>query len=164
MGRSALMAQSSSSAGKSEGAKAKRTSHMAMAKTTVWTKDEGEWMDVPVFPAGAKMKVASGDPKTGPSDLYVKMPAGYGVPFHWHTPVESVYLTSGTMELEMIKTKEKKSIEAGSLFIAPGKMIHKASCTSKDDCLFFLHSSGPFDIHLVGQSGKEPKTTAKRSQ
>ncbi len=61
----------------------------------------------------------------------------------------------------MWKSSEKKSVDAGSLFFAPSKMIHKASCTSKDDCFFFLHSTSAFDIHLVDESGKDVTPKAK---
>ncbi len=47
----------------SSGEKVKTTVRVP-AKARIWTKDEGDWMDVPVFPAGAKMKVASGDPSS----------------------------------------------------------------------------------------------------
>jgi quercetin dioxygenase-like cupin family protein len=116
---------------------------------TLWTPAEGEWKDVPVFPKGAQMKVISGDPGKGASDLYVKFPAGYVAPLHWHTPAESVYVQSGSLEFGMQHSDQTHTIGAGGFFHSPPKMIHKATCSTKEDCYFFLHSTGAFDIHLV---------------
>ena len=126
----------------------------------IWTPAEGEWMDIPVFPPGGKMKVINGDPFKGASDMYLKMPAGYVAPWHFHTPIESVYVQAGNMEFEMWKG-EKKASPPGSFFLALPKMIHEAKCTGKTDCYLFLHSSGAFDIHLVDANGKEIVTAAK---
>jgi quercetin dioxygenase-like cupin family protein len=128
----------------------KSSTHKTMAKAaTYWTNTEGEWMDVPVFPKGAQMKVISGNPKTGASDLFVKMPAGYVAPLHWHTPAESVYMQAGTLEFGEAHSSATHTISAGGFFHSPPKMVHKATCTGNEDCYFFLHSTGPFDIHLV---------------
>ena len=133
----------------------------AAAHATIWTNTQGEWQDVPVFPKGAQMKVISGNPKAGPSDLYVKFPAGYGVPFHWHTPVESVYEQAGSLELAMPHSTDTHTIAAGGFFRSPSHMVHKATCTSSEDCYFFLHSTGPFDIHLVAPAAAAKSNSAK---
>lgn len=123
--------------------------HGRAAEAASWNTDQGEWSDVPVLPEGAQMKVIHGNPKTGASDLYVKMPSGYVAPFHWHTPNESVYMQAGSLELAMPNTSDTHTISPGGFFYAPSHMVHKATCTGNADCYFFLHSSGPFDIHLA---------------
>jgi quercetin dioxygenase-like cupin family protein len=121
-----------------------------------WTKDQGDWMAVPVFPAGAQMKVIHGDPNKGAADLYIKLPPKYDTTFHWHTPVESVYVEAGQLELSMPHSSEKKTIGPGGFFQSPAKMVHRAVCVSNEDCYFYLHSSGKFDIHLVNGGGMAP--------
>ena len=137
------------------GAGAHRKAAAKAAQAVFWSNTEGEWMDVPVFPKGAQMKVINGDPKKGASDLFVKFPAGYVAPLHWHTPAESVYMQAGTLEFGMPNSAATHTIAAGGFFHSAPKMVHKATCTGNEDCYFFLHSTGPFDIHLVqtGTSG-----------
>ncbi len=132
-----------------KGARSHKSGNRAPNAATFWTSTEGDWMDVPVFPKGAQMKVISGDPAKGASDLYVKFPAGYVAPLHWHTPAESVYVQAGSLEFGMQHSNETHTVAAGGFFNSPPKMIHKASCSTKEDCYFFLHSTGAFDIHLV---------------
>lgn len=109
-------------------------------------------MPVPdIFPEGGQMKVMYGAPAKGPSDLYFRFPAGYGVPWHFHTPVEKVMVNQGTMEFEM-RGGKKISLKEGGYVHFPSASPHKAACTGSTECLFFLVSNGPFDIHLVDEN------------
>jgi len=139
--------------GKTKAKSTGKSSHAAV----FWTKDTGEWTAVPVFPSGAMMKVINGDPGKGPADIYIKLPANYDTTFHWHTPVESVYVDAGQLELSMPKSSEKQTIGPGGFFQSPSKMVHRAVCASSEDCYFYLHSAGKFDIHLVDEDGKPRK-------
>lgn len=119
---------------------------------TAWTSDRGEWMPLPdIFPKGGQMKVIHGDPAKGPSDLYFRFPAGYGVPWHFHTPVEKVFVDQGAMEFEM-RGDKKVSLKEGGYVRFPKASPHKATCSGSTDCLFLLSSDGPFDIHLVDEN------------
>jgi hypothetical protein len=44
-------------------------------------------------------------------------------------------------------------------------MIHQACCVGKQDCTVLVHSSLPFDVHIVDENGKEippPKPAPKK--
>jgi quercetin dioxygenase-like cupin family protein len=125
-------------------------------KAVFWTKSS-DWKDVPVFPKGAQMQVIHGDPNTGAADMYIKVPSKYDTTFHWHTPVETVYIDSGQLEFSMPHNDQKKTLGSGGFFQSPPKMVHRAVCTSPEDCYFYLHSAGKFDIHLVDEMG-HPRT------
>jgi quercetin dioxygenase-like cupin family protein len=122
-------------------------------QAVLWAKG-GEWMDVPVFPKGAQMQVMNGDPNKGAADMYIKLPSKYDTTFHWHTPIESVYVDGGQMEFSMPGSDEKKKLGSGGFFQSPAKMVHRAVCTSSEACYFYLHSAGKFDIHLVDEHGR----------
>lgn len=116
---------------------------------TAWTSEKGEWMPLPdVFPKGGEFKVMRGDPAAGPAEFYFKFPAGYGVPWHFHTPVERVFMDKGTVEFEM-RGGQKTSIGEGGYIHFPSRSPHTATCTSSEDCYFYLASNDVFDIHLV---------------
>lgn len=101
-----------------------------------------------IFPPGGEVKVIHGDPATGPSDMYFRFPAGYGVPWHFHSPVEKVLVQQGTMTFQ---TREGEIVDLapGGYIRFPPRSPHRATCTSEETCLFFLVSDAPFDIHLV---------------
>lgn len=127
-------------------------------QATAWTADKGEWMPLPdIFPAGGQMKVMRGDPAKGPADFYFKFPAGYGVPWHFHTPVEVVLMDRGTIEFEM-RGGQKVALGEGGYIHFPSASPHKATCTANTECLFYLVSSGPFDIHLVDDKWNTTKS------
>lgn len=129
-----------------------------LQENEIWSPPNAEWMDVPVFAPGAKMKVIHGDPATGPSDLYIRFPAEYGVQWHFHTPVEQVFMQSGTMEIEIRESGQEATLGAGGYFLAPSRSIHRATCKGPTECYFFLHASGPFDINVVDENGKVIKS------
>ena len=120
--------------------------------TKVWSSDQGTWGEVPEFP-GVQMKLVNGNPRTGPSDIYLEVPAGNRVPFHWHSATETVYLERGTLELQMWDNTQTHLLNGNSYFQTPPRMIHRATCTSAEDCYLFVHSGGPFDIHVVNDQG-----------
>ncbi len=133
-----------------------RTTYEPSATTTkVWSSDEGSWAAVPEFP-GVQMKLVNGNPRTGPSDLYLEIPAGNRIPFHWHSATESAYLERGTLELQMWDNSQTRVLNGNSYFQAPPRMIHRVTCTSAEDCYLFVHSGGPFDIHIVNEQALPP--------
>lgn len=119
----------------------------------MWTAERGEWMSLPdIFPRGGTMKVIQGDPSRGPSDLYMRFPAGYVTPWHFHSPTERLYVDKGKIQFEMMNG-ESRTLGEGGFVMVPGRMAHRASCTGDDECTFYLSSGGPFDVHLVDEKG-----------
>jgi quercetin dioxygenase-like cupin family protein len=120
----------------------------------VWMAKKGEWAPLPdVFPTGGMMQVIQGDPATGPSDVYLKFPANYSVPWHYHTAVERVYVDKGSIKFEMMEG-ETTTLTEGGFMLVPSRMVHKASCVSSEECTLYLASSAPFDIHVVDRQGR----------
>lgn len=121
--------------------------HMARA-------DQGTFTPLPdIFPPGATMMVMDGNPATGPSVLYFRFPAGYRIPMHFHTPGERLYMDSGALQFRMFDG-ETTTLEQGSYVYYPPRMPHEAVCQGGAECDLFLHSEGPFDVHLIDQNGK----------
>lgn len=120
---------------------------------------KGKWMPVPqeVFPKGAEMQVLNGDPARGPADFYFRVPSNYTFPWHFHTPIEKLFIDEGSLRYET-RGGDTQTLRAGDYVYVPARSPHKVTCTSAGECSFFLSSSGPFDIHLVDENWKTTKS------
>ena len=49
----------------------------------------------PLFPKGCEIAVLRGDPSEPNADVFLKVPANYTIPPHWHTSAERMVLVSG---------------------------------------------------------------------
>jgi anti-sigma factor ChrR (cupin superfamily) len=126
----------------------------------------------PIFTAAADLKWADLDPKGAPgvkvADLwgdrtkgafgaYLKLPAGFAVPLHTHTHAMKVIFVSGTY-VQAPEGKPEVRLGPGSYMMQPGgNYRHTTSCDKASDCVFFVESSGAFDLKVV----ETPKSAAK---
>ena len=118
----------------------------------------------PVFTAAADLKWTDLDPKGAPgvkvADLwgdhtkgaygaYLKLPAGFAVPLHTHTHAMKVIFVSGTY-IQAPEGKPEVRLGPGSYMMQPGgNYRHTTTCDKASDCVFFVESSGAFDLKLV---------------
>jgi quercetin dioxygenase-like cupin family protein len=116
------------------------------------TSPEIKWGPAPaVFPAGAQMAVMQGDP--GGNALFtvrLRMPDGYKIAPHTHPTDENVTVISGTFEVGMGKTFEKKGmmrLSPGGFVTAPANGAHYA--ITKGETIVQVHAMGPFAMTYV---------------
>ncbi len=119
--------------------------------------EQGAWSDIPGVP-GAQMKPLHAEPGRAPTDLIIRLKSGVSSP--WHSSVESIYTLAGEGEFSMLKTGEKTSAHPGGFIRMPANMVHKVRCAGQQDCVVFVHTALPFDIHIVDEHGK-PVAEAK---
>ena len=139
-----------------------RAAHPAPAMM-VWTPGQGEWIPIPG--TNAKMKVVKADPGKPPTDLYIWQPAGTDTPLHFHSSDERIYNITGEGQYRMWKGAFGATLGPGTFVLVPARMIHQARCVSKQDCTVLVHTTLPFDVHIVDENGKEippPKPAAKK--
>jgi quercetin dioxygenase-like cupin family protein len=105
------------------------------------------------LPTCTKLAVESGDPSKGPSVIVFKGSPGCSIPWHWHTPTEHVMVVSGSAKVEMKDTASVATLGPGGYAMMPSKHVHRFTCTSA--CSAFVSSDKAFDIHYVGEDGKE---------
>ena len=111
----------------------------------------GDWSPMPdIMPKGAEMQILQGNPASGAADFYFKVPPNYTFPWHFHTPVERLFVDAGMLRWEL-RGGGTETLDAGDYVYVPARSPHRVTCTSNDTCYFFLASSGPFDIHLVDE-------------
>ena len=122
-----------------------------------------EWAPAPpIFPAGAKMAVISGDPgKEGLFTVELSFPDGYKVPPHFHPTDESVTVQEGTFlvgmgdKLDPKKTKEMKKGDSGSL---PAGTHHFA--IARGPTIVSVSAQGPFAMTYVNPADDPTKRGA----
>jgi len=102
----------------------------------------------PIFPKGCEVTVLRGDPANGPSDVFLRTPANYRLPPHWHTSPEHMILVSG--ELHVTYEGQKPAVlRAGSYTYGPAKAKHEARCAKAGPCVLFIAFESPIDAVLV---------------
>ena len=111
-----------------------------------------KFVTVPGLPTCAPGSVQSGDPSKGPSIILAKMAAGCIIPWHWHTPNEHLMVVSGVASAEM-KGEKPVTLLAGGFAIMPSHHIHQFRAIK--DCVLYVYSDAPFDIHYVDGQGNE---------
>ena len=119
---------------------------------------ELKWTDLD--PAGAPgVKVADlwGDHAKGAFGAFFKLPAGFAVPLHTHTHDMKVVFVSGTY-IQNPEGKPEFRLGPGSYMMQPGgDYRHTTSCGKDSECVFFVESTGAFDLIPV-ETGKAPAT------
>jgi len=115
-----------------------------------------KWTDLdPTGAPGVKVANLWGDHAKGAFGAFFKLPAGFAAPLHTHTHAMKVVFISGTY----IQTPEGKGevrLGPGSYMMQPGgNYRHTTSCDKTSECVFFVESSGGFDLQPV-EAGKAP--------
>lgn len=102
----------------------------------------------PIFPKGCEVTVLHGDPANGRSDVFLRTPANYRLPPHWHTSPEHMILISG--KLHVTYEGHKPSVlRAGSYAYGPAKAKHEARCANAGPCVLFIAFESPIDAVLA---------------
>jgi quercetin dioxygenase-like cupin family protein len=107
----------------------------------------------PLFPKGCEIAVLHGDPAKPNADVFLKVPANYTIPPHWHSSAERMILVSGELRIEY--TGHSPSVlKPGTYAYGPIKAPHKASCTASGPCVIFIAFESPVDAYLAEDSQK----------
>jgi quercetin dioxygenase-like cupin family protein len=96
--------------------------------------------------------VERGDPASGPSVILAKFKPDCAVPWHFHTPNETILMVSGAARFQA-KGDKPASLRAGDYAWMPAKHVHTFS--TEQGCMMFLIADGAFDIHYVDDKGNE---------
>jgi len=118
-----------------------------------------KWTDLdPKGAPGVKVADLWGDHAKGAFGAYLKLPAGFATPLHTHTHAMKVVFISGTY-IQAPEGKPEVRLGPGSYMMQPGgNYRHTTSCDKASDCVFFVESSGSFDLKPVAA----PKGPAKK--
>jgi anti-sigma factor ChrR (cupin superfamily) len=122
----------------------------AAARLVMKPAAELKWADLdPTGAPGVKVADLWGNHAKGAFGAYIKLPAGFAVPLHTHTHDMKVIFVSGTY-IQAPEGKPEHRLGPGSYMMQPGgNYRHTTSCDKASECLFFVESSGAFDLKVV---------------
>jgi mannose-6-phosphate isomerase-like protein (cupin superfamily) len=101
------------------------------------------------------------DPKTGATQLLIRMPKRMHVPVHWHSANETHTVIKGTMVFE--HGGQPHELGPGGFNYIPARTHHQAWSVT-DDALVFITVDGPWDVNWVSgpptrnDMGRQPPT------
>ena len=107
----------------------------------------------PIFAKGCEVVVLQGDPAKGRSDVFLRTPANYTLPSHWHTSPEHMVLVAGEMHVTY-EGQETVVLKPGSYAYGPAKAKHKAHCAGGGPCVLFIAFESPIDAVLSESPAK----------
>ena len=139
----------------SEGVKAKSGSKAGSSRAVILPSSDEKWADLGGDAPGVKIADLWGDHSKGAFGALIKFPAGFSAPLHTHTSDMKVVIVSGTW-IHGPEGKPETRLGPGSyLMQSGGNYRHTTSCDKASECLFFVESSGKFDLKVV-EAGKAP--------
>jgi quercetin dioxygenase-like cupin family protein len=94
---------------------------------------------------GPQAAILRVDPKTGATQLLIRMPKAMHVPVHWHSANETHTVITGTMVFE--HGGQPHELGPGGFNYIPARTPHQA--WSSDDALVFITVDGPWDVNWV---------------
>jgi hypothetical protein len=119
-----------------------------------WTK--------PMGPDGPEMAYVSGDPKTGPFQMFLRMKANQAAGWHTHDADYTAVVMQGTwMHLVQGETTAQ-ALPAGSFWSQVGKGNHDDRCGADGPCTVFIVSAGAQTFHPKTADGKDVPAPAKK--
>jgi len=109
-----------------------------------------KWTDLdPTGAPGVQVADLWGNHAKGAFGAYLKLPAGFATPLHTHTHAMKVIFLSGTY-IQAPESKPAVRLGPGSYMMQPGgNYRHTTSCDKSADCVFFVESTGAFDLKPV---------------
>jgi quercetin dioxygenase-like cupin family protein len=103
----------------------------------------------PIFAKGCEVAVLSGDPAKGMSDVFLRTPANFDLPPHFHNSPEHVVLVQGKFSVTF-EGGRRAEVSQGAYTLIPGGMPHSARCEDGEPCVIFIGFEKPVDAILKG--------------
>ena len=119
-----------------------------------FTDSQLTWGPCPDFiPQGCELAVLHGDPAQANADVFLKVPASFTIPDHWHTSAERMVLVSGEMHVTY-EGHPTAVLKAGMYAYGPARLAHRAVCASAAPCVLFIAFETAVDA-VAGKAGNE---------
>jgi Domain of unknown function (DUF4437) len=111
-----------------------------------------KWMPNPARPDDISMAVTWGDAMKGAHGAFHKFKAGATVENHSHSATFKAVVLEGTLVTG--PEDAPKTLGPGSFFIDAAKENHITKCEGTTDCIFYVESSGKFDLKMAKKTKK----------
>lgn len=121
-----------------------------------------KWEPCPgFFPKGCELALLHGDLDEQDSDVFLRVPAGYAIPRHWHPAAERIVVVAG--ELQVANDGRKPAdLKPGHFAYVPPKLNHRAVCGKAGPCVLFLSLDGPVEAEEPGETSVPPAADAPK--
>ena len=119
----------------------------ATQDTFIANTSELPWEQWEGFPEGAEIAVINGDQNSNWDEAFVRVPAGFLVPHHHHTPRELVLWIQGKFIFVADDGTSQELGPTAYLSLAPGNK-HSVRCGDDSPCLLYLKYDRAYDVHL----------------
>ena len=135
--------------------KMKSASKSDASRLVVMPASDVKWADLdPKGAPGVKVADIWGDHTKGAFGAFFKFPAGFMAPLHTHTNDYKIVIISGTF-VQVPEGKPELRLGSGSYLMQPGgNYKHTSACDKASDCVFFVQSTGKFDLKPVEAAKK----------
>jgi len=100
------------------------------------------------FLKGCEAAVVRQDSKTGALEMFVKTPASFVWPTHWHANSEHLLGIKGVTPI-YFQDGTIQNIAPGEWQYIPNGLIHSAYCTDAGPCEFLLYTDKASDFNVV---------------
>ena len=120
---------------------------------------ELNWTELdPTGAPGVKVADLWGDHRTGAFGAIFRLPPGFSAPLHTHTHAMKVVILAGTY-IQGPEGQPEFRLAPSSYLMQPGGTYkHTTSCDPASECIFFVESSGAFDLQpAITESTVPPK-------
>ncbi len=96
-----------------------------------------------VWPKGCEAYLVWGNYEKGASGWYIRAPAGYVFPRHFHATEERILVVRGRIA-GAVDGGAETVVSPGMYWALGGNAVHWARC--EDACLMYITYDGPFDL------------------
>jgi quercetin dioxygenase-like cupin family protein len=113
------------------------------------TADDLKWEQLKGAPDGVMAAMVKGDITKGAFDAFIKFPAGFKSPLHYHTHAMEAIVLKGAY------VYNGKSYGPGSYVSIPAMDKHESGGAADSETIFFLEQPGKFDLVPVTETGEK---------
>jgi quercetin dioxygenase-like cupin family protein len=115
---------------------------------TITDVNKVEWQPLTLegLPPGIEVAQLRGDLAKGGGEILLRVPPNYTVPNHSHTSDELYLWLKGAFTY-IAGDGKQVAIDGPAYISLPGNTPHALKCHN-EPCIFYVHYSRPFDLHI----------------
>jgi len=112
----------------------------------LWAAEDIKWDSLKGAPPGSGVMSALlwGNMEKGPFGAFIKFPAGFKMPLHYHSSAFKADVVKGAY-IYVPENGEEKSLGPGSYFSYPAKDRHATRSAEDSETIFYVEGNGKFD-------------------